>query len=361
MKMCFLLLLFCSCFTLAIGQADSMAKPVLHVGGYLEAYYGLEPAQLSGHKRPCFFYNHHRKGEVAVNMALVQLSAEHARYRAHLGLMAGTYAQANLANEPVAMRFFYEANAGVALGKAGRTWLDMGIFPSYIGFEGAIATDNLTLSRSMCAEGSPYFLTGARLGTRLGDRWELAAYLLNGWQRIRTVAGNSLPSVGTQVRLQASPKVLLNWSTFIGTDDPNTTRRMRYFSNLYVQSQPRMKLALTAGFDFGMQQTAKHSQSMAAWMSPVVIAKYQVSKRMAMVCRAEYYADPLGVIIDCPGGMGGFKTMGASLGCDYQPHSNVWLRLEAKGLQSQSAIFDTQKGASRQNLGLVASLAVRIP
>lgn len=195
MKNCFALLLACLLHFAVIGQVDTTSKLKLHLGGYVEAYYGLDAAMPANHLRPCFLYNHHRAGEVAVNLALLQFSAEHDRYRAHVGLMAGTYPQANLASEPVMMRAIYEANAGVALGKSGRTWLDMGIFPSYIGFEGAISTENLTLSQSLCVESAPYYLTGARLGTHAGKRWEFAGYLLNGWQRIRTPNGHTMPSL----------------------------------------------------------------------------------------------------------------------------------------------------------------------
>ncbi len=361
MKKCFVLILGCMLNVIALGQVDSTAKVRLHVGGFVEAYYGMDAAFPSNHLRPCFLYNHHRAGEVAVNMALLQFSAEHDRYRAHVGLMAGTYPQANLASEPVAMRFIYEANAGVAIGKSGRTWLDMGIFPSYIGFEGAISTDNLTLSRSLCAEGSPYFLTGARIGTHTGKRWEFAGYLLNGWQRIRTPNGRTMPSFGTQARFQATDKLLFNWSTFLGTDDPDVSRRMRYFSNLYLQAQPSAKLAVTAGFDIGMQQAARGSNVMQAWLSPVVIAKYALTNRLAVVGRAEYYMDPHGVIVSCNQGVHGFQTGGASLGADYHPQDNVWLRLEARGLQSRDRIFDTRSGLSNRNGSLLGSIAVRIP
>ncbi|MFN8396072.1 MAG: hypothetical protein U0176_15655 [Bacteroidia bacterium] len=39
--------------------------------------------------------------------------------RANLGLMAGTYVTANLSNEPLALRYVYEANVGVKLSVQG--------------------------------------------------------------------------------------------------------------------------------------------------------------------------------------------------------------------------------------------------
>ncbi len=149
--------------------------------------------------------------------------------------MAGTYAQNNLAGEQELLRHVFEANAGVALDVQGPLWLDAGIFPSHIGFESAVSADNPTLTRSILAENFPYYLAGAKLSCGPSEKWELTALVLNGWQRIQRVPGSSLPSLGslgTQVTYSPSPATTLNWSTFIGADDPDPTRRMRYFNNL---------------------------------------------------------------------------------------------------------------------------------
>jgi hypothetical protein len=75
--------------------------------------------------------------------------------------------------------------------------LDAGVLPSHIGFESAISMDNPTLTRSLPAENSPYFLTGAKLTfTPPTSSGTFAGLLVNGWQRIQRLAGNSLPARG---------------------------------------------------------------------------------------------------------------------------------------------------------------------
>jgi hypothetical protein len=49
---------------------------------------------------------------------------------------------------------------------------------------------------------------------------EIAGLIVNGWQRIQRLQGNSLPSFGTQINYSPTEKITFNWSTFIGTDDP---------------------------------------------------------------------------------------------------------------------------------------------
>lgn len=347
----------------AVAQTDTVEVPRLHAGGYLEAYYGLDAGRPTQHRRPCFLYNHHRKGEVNVNLALLQFSADATRFRARLGLMAGTYAQANLAAEPLMLRFLYETSVGMAIGPKARTWLDMGVFPSFYGFESPIGSDNATLSRSLCAEGSPYYLSGIRLGRQLGKGWDVAGYLLNGWQRIRMVPGNSLPSLGMQARWQAREGLLLNWSTFAGTDDPDSTRRMRLFSNLYLQWQASKRLGVTAGLDAGMQQaTPRNSRQWQYWYSPVLIARYQVSKRTALVGRVEHFGDADGVIMGCFAGGDPLSLSGASIGGDYKGHPWLTARLEAKVYYDAAGRFLRGGGGlSRTDYALLAALAVRIP
>jgi Putative beta-barrel porin-2, OmpL-like. bbp2 len=360
MKKNLLWAVLCLVKLVAVAQADSTAKPKLHVGGFLEAYYGIDAWRSPDHARPCFTYNHTRLGEVAINLALVQLSVTHDRYRANLGLMAGTYPEANLASEPGMLRFIYEANVGVALGKSGRSWLDMGVFPSYIGFEGPISTDNLTLSRSLIAESSPYYFSGARLSTKLGKRVELAGYLLNGWQRMRILSGNRSPSAGTQVRYQANDKLLVNWSTYVGPEGYGNGALMRYFSDLYFQAQPFPRLAVTGGFDLGFQQIAPDSTRMNHWTNTVGIMKYDVSKHFALVGRGESFVDARKVI-GCGSSNHAFVVWGGSLGGDYHPQENVWLRVEARYLRGREKFFRSAQGQYQADMNLLASIAIRIP
>ena len=83
--------------------------------------------------------------------------------RANLALMAGTYAQDNLSAEQDALKLINEANVGFKISKTKNIWIDAGIMPSHIGWESAIGKDNMNLTRSLAAENSPYFETGAKI------------------------------------------------------------------------------------------------------------------------------------------------------------------------------------------------------
>lgn len=354
---CLFLLLPCG----VCAQVDSSwnQQPVLKISGFVDVFYAYDFNKPQTDVRQAFFYNHNRHNEVNLNLGFLKLALAHPKYRANLALQTGTYVIDNYAAEPGPLKNIYEANAGIALNKANTTWLDAGIFGSYIGFESAISMDNWTLTRSIVAENSPYYLSGIRLTHATDDRWEWGVWVVNGWQRIKKIPGNSLPSVGTQLKRTLANKGVINWSTFIGTDDPDSTRRMRYYSDLYLQFPLTARLGLLVGFDAGAQQITKNSSGLAYWFSPVVIARYTLKPNWAMALRAEYYQDKMSVIIPVTNA-NGFRTTGLSVNVDYTPVSNVACRVEGRWLYSPDRIFRKEANLLNTNGFIVASIALRL-
>lgn len=192
------IVLLCSGAAFAQAQPDSLARGTLTVMGFVDVYYAYDFGHSTDDERPPFLFQYDRHNEVDLNLGLVHVGYAKQRMRAALGLMAGTYPQANLIAEPKLLRNIYEARVGLKLSKRKELWLDAGVFPSHIGLESAIGTDNWTLTRSVIAENSPYYLSGARLTWTVSKKLELAALMMNGWQRIRRVQNNT-PCLGTQV------------------------------------------------------------------------------------------------------------------------------------------------------------------
>ncbi len=265
---------------------------------------------------------------------------------------------ANYAAEPGVLKNIYEANAGVKLSKKKNLWLDAGIFGSHIGFESAISKDCWVLTRSILADNSPYYEAGAKLTyTTDNGKWLLSVLALNGWQRITRVDGNSLMSWGTQIQFKPSDKVLLNYSTFIGTDKPDTARLMRYFHNIYGIFNLSDKLGLTLGFDIGMEEKTPSDGGTNTWYAPIGILKYAINEKWAIAGRLEYYNDKNGVIIST-GTPNGFQTTGYSINLDYAAAKNVLLRLEARNLSSKDEVFVKQSKAVKSDASVTGSIAV---
>jgi hypothetical protein len=268
---------------------------------------------------------------------------------------------ANYAAEPGVLKNIFEANVGYKLSAKKNLWLDMGIMPSHIGFESAVSKDCWTVTRSILAENSPYFESGAKITyTTDNNNWLFSAMALNGWQRIQRLSGNSLMSWGTQVQFKPTDKISLNYSTFLGTDKPDSARRWRYFHNLYGIIQLSNQFGVTLGFDIGQEQKSKGSGGYNTWYTPVAILRYTPQDHWAIVLRGEYYSDKHGVIIST-GTPNGFKTSGYSANIDYLPVKNIALRLEGRMLNSKDLIFiKNNENATRTNTAVTLSAAVSL-
>lgn len=337
---------------------ETRQRPLTFLG-FVEAYYGYDFNRPADNTRPGFVYAHNRVNEVNINFAYLKGNYEKDRVRANLALATGTYMNANYSTEPGVLKNIYEANAGVKLSHKTDLWLDAGVLPSHIGFESAHSSSCWTLTRSMIADNSPYFESGARLSyTSKSRQWYIAVLILNGWQRIQRIDGNSTIAAGTQITFTPSEQVTLNYSTFFGNDQPDSMHRTRIFHNIYGIFQITDKFGAIADLDYGMEQQYKGSTAWNSWVGTALILQYKTSPKTAIALRGEYYMDENGVIITT-GTPNGFKTSGFSANFDYHILDNVLWRIEGKLLNSRDTIFTGTDGrATGTGPVITTSLAI---
>jgi len=339
-------------------MAQEEQKPSITWSGFVEAYYQYDFNKPSDNNRPPFVYSHNRHNEFNINLGFLKGSYNAEKVRANLALAAGTYMNANYAAEPGVLKNIYEANAGLKLGKKNNLWLDAGIFTSHIGFEGAISKDCWNLTRSILADNSPYYEAGAKLTyTTNNGKLLFSALALNGWQRIKRIDGNSLMSWGSMVQYKPSGNVLFNYSTFIGTDKPDSARLNRIFHNLYGVFDFEKKVKLIVGFDIGTEEKTTTGGGRNTWYAPVAIIKYSFNNTWAVAGRIEHYHDRYEVII-ATGTTNGFQTTGYSINFDYAPANNILVRLEGRNFCSKDKIFVKQNNFTNKNIFITSSIAV---
>lgn len=341
----------------AMAQQDT-TKGSVTWSGYVDVYYAFDSGKPNDHVRPPFIYSFNRANEFSLNVGYIKASYTSSNVRANLALMAGTYAQYNYASEQGLLKNVLEANAGIKLSKKKNLWLDAGVFGSHIGFESAISKDCWNLTRSMMADNTPYYLSGAKItyGSDNG-KWTLAGLVLNGWQRIQRVDGNNTPAFGTQVVFKPNDKVTLNYSTFIGSDKPDSVKQMRYFNNFYGIIQLTDRLGVIADLDYGLEQKSKNSNTYNIWYSTALVLRYGLTDKLFLAGRAEYYQDENGVII-ATSTPNGFKTSGYSINLDYAPAANMLCRIEGRTFQSKDAIFSENGATVNNNYSIVTSFAI---
>jgi hypothetical protein len=330
---------------------------ILRISGYAEVYYGYDLARPANNERPDFLYNHKRHNEVTANLLLVHADYERDGVRGAVGLMGGTYAQYNLAHEPVMLRHVYEARVGMRLSRRRELWVDAGIFPSHIGFETVIGLDNHTLTRSIVAENSPYYEAGAMLSYHPTDRLMLAALVLNGWQRIQRPTGQTRPAFGTQVRYDDGNGTVLNWSTFAGWVGPDALDVWRVYNNLYG-TYDSDTFGATLGFDVGVQRAVPsiltQGDGISGWFTVVGVFRQRFAGRWWGIGRIEYFGDD-GVVI------GGRSLAGVALGSDLRINDRAAWRLEARGFGSAAETFRLPDGTPTQlNVAFTTALCLKL-
>lgn len=340
----------------AAPAAPAAAGPLTYYG-FVDAYYGFDFNHAGTNARPGFLYSHNRQNEFTVNQGLVGVRYDDGRVRGAVGLHAGAYVSANYAAEDPVLKHLYEAYAGFRPFR--KAWLDFGIFGSHLGFESAVSKDNWTLTRSLMAENSPYYESGARFTYEVGPKLTLTGLVLNGWQNIRET--NQAKALGTQLQWRPSAKVLVNSSTFYGNEQPQDALvRRRYFHNFYLTYAATERLHLAAVFDVGKQQSAgRHGYD--TWHTAAAFAKYKLAAQLSATLRGEYYYAERGVVVNgvSPGlADADFKAGGTSLNLDYLPTANVACRVEGRYLRSQDAIFRHAAGLGRNYGNLTTSIAL---
>ncbi|MSQ05297.1 MAG: porin [Nitrosomonadaceae bacterium] len=340
------------------GTKGELSSPFT-ISGYAEGYYSVDLNNSMNHKKPSFFVNHNKNDEVSLNLAFIKGSYDTENIRANLALGLGSYMRTNYAAESSLLKNLYEGNIGVLLLKENNVWLDVGIFTSHIGFENAIGKEHFNLTRSMQGENTPYFEAGTKISSTSNDgKLFLSALILSGWQRIQPLDGNTLPAFGTQITYKPSSRVTLNSSTFIGTDKPDNTRKMRYLHDFYAFLDLQNGWDAIVGFDIGAEQKDLNSSAMNIWFNPTLILRYELTEKAAIAVRTEYYNDKNGVIIasETPNG---FKTWGFSTNFDYHITKNLIWRIEARALTSKDKVFGRHNGNTADtNTFLTTALAI---
>lgn len=330
--------------------------PALKITGFVDAYFCYDFNNPLFHEVSApFIYNYKRHNEFNINLSLLSGVYNGEKIRGRIGIMSGTYAQYNYAAEQDLLKHVYESNVGIKIKK--HIWIDAGIFASHIGNESAFSIQNPTLTRSIIAENSPYYLTGAKATYDAGKKWLLSLLLVNGWQNIQETAFNTNKAVCTQITFRPSKKVELNSSTFIGNEKPDTAKQMRYFHHFYITTHFTKKIYLSASLDFGMQQKLMNKSQYENWLGSSVILKYKFTSKFSSSIRGELYNDKSQVIVTT-GTPDGLEVVGSSINFDYSPYEGALIRLEGKSFFSKDLVFSKNKGFNNQATFITTSFAI---
>ena len=342
------------------GQAPDTA-PKISFGAFVDGYYAYDFGRPPTVDRSfaggaLFTTQPARHNEFNINLAYAEAKLDAPKYHGRLALQFGTSVQSNYIGEarvgqvsgPSVQQYLQEAFAGYKVAK--NLWIDGGIFFSNVGMEGFISRDQLTYSRALVSDYSPYYSAGVRAIYTVSSKLTARLDVVNGWQNISE--NNS--GKGAGLRLDYAPDANATLSYYnLFTDEAGT--RLRTFNGVGAKVT-RGKLTLEGQADLGTQARPVGVSGTSSWYGLLGIARVQVAPIVAVVGRVERYADGDQVILSTgsrnvevptPGGAGAtvavanpaFRGNGASIGVDVQPVSRVLFRTELRGFRNRDAVF----------------------
>jgi hypothetical protein len=336
--------------TATIDTTSFHGKGNVTIEGYLDIYYAYDFNKPPSGNRG-YFVSMARHNEMNVNLAYIDVRYSQQRTRARFVPGFGTYVNSNYANEPGTLVNLIEASAGVKIWKEKNIWLDAGVFGSPYTNESAISKDHLAYTRSFAPEYVPYYLAGLKLTIPFGDRLNMYLYALNGWQQIQDL--NKSKSIGTQLEYRPSTNWLVNWSNYVGNEQSvfTPTYRYRYFTDLYF-IYSKAPWSATGSVYAGLQK--RNNLSDAAWWQANIIGRYNISPKVSVTGRFEYFRDEKEAMIQSITSVNGFTSFSSSLGLNVKVIENVVFRAEARTFLSERNVYE-RDGIEVRNNNLVTT------
>ncbi len=354
-KIAFLAFLICC----TAGLCSAQLPKGLTVSGYADAYLAFYTDSLPAGSFQKFPTYAPRSNSIGLNIA--QLSAVYKTddIRATVTLHYGDIPASSWSGT---FNMVQEANAGIRLHK--KLWIDAGFFRTHIGAEGLYPKENITSSIAVVTLFEPYYQAGIKLTCQITKKLEGRLYLLNGYNLFED--NNRKKSLGMLFTYAFNEASSLVYANYLGDDTPDSlhAHHTRFYNNL-VYYYDKKKLRLTAGADFAVQQHAdRPGTGTGKAYGGLLSARYTVYKHTNLYVRGEGFYDTNGFLAgyykDAAGGDQALKTMGGTLGIEYKPLDNAYIRLEGRTLKTYNDVkpFYWNEAYRDQRYDAVFSLGV---
>jgi hypothetical protein len=336
--------------TATMDTTDFRYNGKVTVEGYLDTYYAYDFNKPSSGDRP-YFVSMNRHNEMTINLAYIGIKYSSSRLRGRFVPGFGTYISANYAKEPFGLKNLLEASAGVKLWHDKNIWLDVGVFGSPYTNESAISKDHLAYTRSFAPEYVPYYLSGVKVSFPITPKVNGYFYLINGWQQMQD--NNKNKAIGTQIEYRPINSLLINWNTYVGNEQSSDHAEFstRYFTDVFF-IYSNGKWSATACYYIGLQQ--RDNLENAYWWQANIIGRYNLTEKLSVTGRLEYFDDPDRVHITPITSATNFSSYSSSLGLNLSIAENILFRLEGRTFFSNNEVYE-RDGSPVNNSNLLTT------
>ncbi len=257
----------------------------------IETYMGIDVNNNS--TQSPHYYNHYYHKAPRINYAQLEWKKSFNQWQFQFGIHDGDYVRRNYSDQPTWSRLISSAQIQYTPRKISQLKMTAGIFPSHIGFESAWVQNNLTLSRSLLAENSPYYESGihGQYSSKNG-KLSLGILALTGWQQAHLATPVNKASWGWSSSYQFKSQILLSYNGFWGYQNA-TGIQPKSYHNFYSTIQ-KDTWKYIVGFDFGQSKNQPNAQN---WYSPVVILSRTLNEKWQATFRIESMKDDYSMIL----------------------------------------------------------------
>jgi len=331
-------------------KIDSLLHPEFRIGGYVPTYYAYYDDDTKTNNFVQFPTLAPRKNQFSLNMAVLTMEYKSSSLRGKITLHYGDVPESAW---PATFNLIQEANAGFKICK--KLWFDAGFFRTHIGLESFQPRENITSSMSIPNFYDPYFLSGAKLTYLATSKLSLQACIFNGYNEYVDNNRNKAMDFSASYNPNDNLSFTYNFLTCDETPDEVKTKHQRYYQNFFASFVYRH---FTIGLDvnFGLQNNTlkRDTTKMASMWAGLIVAKYQLLKKLDVYSRIENFSDPdqiLSTNVDI-----GQYIRGTTIGFEFKPQKTAGLSVEWRGLQSDHLIFRHGNTALNQRNELIVCL-----
>ena len=344
-----------------VKEIENKLPESIKISGYIDTYYAYYSDSVGTNNYQKFPVISPKSNQFGLNV--VQITAQYSSEKVRA---IGTLHYGDLPSSAWSSAFnmIQEANAGIRLTK--KIWLDAGFFKTHIGTEALLPKDNIASSLSMITFYEPWWQAGFKLSYTPSDKLLLCLHVLNGYNLF--IDNNKSKSYGLSVVYILGEKGSIGYYNLIGEESPEgiASNHLRFLNNLVFNYQFTNKLKANIGVDYISQQNSviTDTTKTASIYSGIITLKYQIKPMFGIYARGETFSDKdgflTGVITDEKGKKSGYISNGATLGLEYKPTDNSFIRIEGRDLMMDASqkIFRTDGKNINSRLEAMINLGI---
>jgi len=328
--------------------------------GYIDTYYSTYTDHNDGQPYVKFPTISPRNNQFGLNIAQASARYQSKIFRGTMTLFMGDCAASAWS---VPYNAVQEANLGFRV--MGKLWLDAGFFRTHIGLESIQPRENITLSLASTSYFEPYFMSGAKLTWQQSSKLTLQLNAFNSFNQF--VETNRNKAVGISIGYNPDQQTSIAFSSLCSDElqyGNELPYHLRVYNNLCVTHRTaRWVCGFEANYGLQQHSVLSDSAATATMFSSLAVCKFRITPQWAVYGRAEFFHDPneilTGPLFNEYHRVVGADLTGGTVGIEYKPIPNSYMRTECRGLHERSEhIFEWNDQPTSNRVELLVGLGV---